>query len=279
MAKKGKDNIGIWDEIDGFFYDKLVYANGKTEAVKVRSLVGMLALIAVLNIPKNTLDELPGFHHSFKWFRKNRMDKLKFPVIQELAEDEDILLSLVPKDRLDLLMKALLDENEFLSDYGIRSLSKIYEKPYVVKLQDKDYSIQYQSAESDSDMFGGNSNWRGPIWFPMNYLLIDSLKELYKFYGETAKYAFPTGSEHFLNLKEIATELSQRLIAIFEPNNEDERPVNQLYANLFKKEHFKNYLLFYEYFDGDNGRGVGASHQTGWTALVANLIKDVADIR
>lgn len=113
----------------------------------------------------------------------------------------------------------------------------------------------------------------------MNYLLIDSLKELYKFYGETAKYAFPTGSEHFLNLKEIATELSQRLIAIFEPNNEDERPVNQLYADLFKKEHFKNYLLFYEYFDGDNGRGVGASHQTGWTALVANLIKDVADIR
>ena len=274
-----EDNIGIWDEIDGFFYDKLVYANGKTEAVKVRSLVGMLALIAVLNIPKNTLDELPGFHHSFKWFRKNRMDKLKFPVIQELAEDEDILLSLVPKDRLDLLMKALLDENEFLSDYGIRSLSKIYEKPYVVKLQDKDYSIQYQSAESDSDMFGGNSNWRGPIWFPMNYLLIDSLKELYKFYGETAKYAFPTGSEHFLNLKEIATELSQRLIAIFEPNNEDERPVNQLHADLFKKEHFKNYLLFYEYFDGDNGRGVGASHQTGWTALVANLIKDVADIR
>ena len=270
-----EDFVGIWDEKDGFFYDKIVYADGNSEAVKVRSLVGMLALIAVLHIPKATLEQLPGFHHSFKWFRKNRMHKLKFPVIQELSHDEDILLSLVPKDRLDLLIKALLDENEFLSDYGIRSLSKIYEKPYVVKLKDRDYQITYTPAESDSDMFGGNSNWRGPIWFPMNFLLIDSLKELHKFYDESAQYAFPTGSNNMLNFKDIAKELSNRLIGIFEFDENNQRPVNQLHAALYDDIYFKNLIAFYEYFDGDNGRGVGAMHQTGWTALVANLILDL----
>ena len=270
-----EDFVGIWDETDGFFYDKIVYADGKSEAVKVRSLVGMLALIAVLHIPKETMDSLPGFQHSFNWFRKNRMGKLKFPVIQELGEGQDILLSLVPKDRVDLLMKALLDENEFLGSHGIRSLSKIYEKPYIVKLKDRDYSIQYTPAESDSDMFGGNSNWRGPIWFPMNYLLIDSLKELYKFYGNSAQYAFPTGSENALNFKEIAQEISNRLISVFEKNENQQRPVNQLHAELYSHEHFRNLIPFYEYFDGNNGRGVGAMHQTGWTALVANLIHDI----
>lgn len=270
-----EDNVGIWDEIDGFFYDKLVYNNGETQAVKVRSLVGMLALIAVMYIPKSTLQELPGFHHSFKWFKKSRMEKLKFPVIQELAEDEDILLSLVPKDRLDLLMKALLDEKEFLSDFGIRSLSKIYEEPYVVKLKDKDYAIRYTPAESDSEMFGGNSNWRGPIWFPMNYLLIDSLKELHKFYENSATYAFPTGSGNQLNFHQIAEELSHRLISIFEQDENQERPVNKLHTALYKREDFQQLIPFFEYFHGDNGRGVGASHQTGWTALVANLILDL----
>ncbi|MXV37408.1 glucosidase [Flavobacteriaceae bacterium Ap0902] len=267
-----EDLIGIWDKTDGFFYDKLVYPDGREEPVKVRSLVGMLAVIAVLEISKEIFDTLPNFKRSYEWFRVNRKGHLKFPVIQEGGDDEGILLSLVPKDRLDILLKALLDEKEFLSDYGIRSLSKMYEEPYMINLNQGDYSIQYTPAESDSDMFGGNSNWRGPIWFPMNHLLIDSLRELYKFYGDEAKYAFPTGSNNYLNLNDISDELSKRLIAIFDKDENNERPVNRLYSDLFKQEYFDDLITFYEYFHGDNGRGVGASHQTGWTALVANLI-------
>lgn len=270
-----EDFVGIWDEMDGFFYDKLKFPDGKSETVKVRSIVGMLALIAVLYIPKDTFDKLPQFRRSYNWFKENRMQKLKFPIIQQHPEEDGILLSLVPKDRIDILMKSLLDEDEFLSNYGIRSLSKIYKDPYEVKLEGGDYHIQYQPAESDSNMFGGNSNWRGPIWMPINHLLIDSLRELHKFYGDSVKYPLPSDSGDLLNFNEICNNLSRRLISIFEKNTHGNRPVNNLYSGNFKREHFSHLITFYEYFHGDNGRGVGASHQTGWTALVANLIQDL----
>ncbi|MGI9525567.1 MAG: MGH1-like glycoside hydrolase domain-containing protein [Weeksellaceae bacterium] len=270
-----EDIIGIWDETDGFFYDKLVYPDGHEEPVKIRSLVGMLSMIAVLKIPKEFLEKLPNIDKSYEWFRNHRLDKLKFPVIQHSKNSKSILLSLVPKDRLDILLEALFDEEEFLSDFGIRSLSKKYEDPYVINLKRSEYSIQYTPAESDSSMFGGNSNWRGPIWFPMNYLLIDSLRELCKFYKDDAKYAFPTGSDNFLTLDEISDELGKRLISIFDKDREGHRPVNLLYQKLYNQPHFEDLIPFYEYFHGDNGRGAGAMHQTGWTALVANLIIDL----
>ena len=269
-----EDYFGIWDAKDGFFYDKLVFPDGRQELVKVRSIVGMLALIAVLHIPKETFDQLPTFKKSFDWFKTHRMDKLKFPIVQSLPDNDDVLLSLVPNDRIDTLMHALLDEKEFLSPFGIRSLSKIYEDPYVIHLDGKDYSIQYIPAESDSGMFGGNSNWRGPIWFPINYIMIDSLRELHKFFKDST-YAFPTGSENQLNLAEIAQAISQRLISIFLANENAERPVHTLHSDIYKSEKFKDLILFYEYFNPENGRGVGASHQTGWTALVANLIAEL----
>ncbi|MFJ1440430.1 MGH1-like glycoside hydrolase domain-containing protein [Capnocytophaga canimorsus] len=270
-----EENKGIWDENDGFFYDKIIFHDGNSKLVKVRSVVGMLALIAVLYIDKETLDRLPRFKNSFSWFKKHRMNKLKHPIIQTQASDDGILLSLVPKNRIAKLIRTLINEKEFLSDYGIRSLSKVYENPFSVPLEGNNYQIAYDPAESTSHLFGGNSNWRGPIWFPINYILIDALRELSHFYDDT-KFEFPTGnSQNQLNFKEISNEISKRLIRIFEKDKQENRPVNLLYQDLYQREAFKHLILFYEYFHGDNGRGVGASHQTGWTALVANLIEEL----
>lgn len=270
-----EDNIGIWDEEDGFFYDKLTFPDGRSQTVKVRSIVGMLSLIAVLHIPEKTLNALPRFRRSFEWFKQHRMHKLKYSVVQETPEQKGILLSLVPRNRIDSLIHALLDEEEFLSPFGVRSLSKRYTQPYLINLEGNDYKIQYTPAESDSPMFGGNSNWRGPIWFPINYIIIDSLRELHKFYGDSVCYDFPTGSQRSMNFKEISQQLSRRLIHIFSPDASGNRPVNKLHQEIYRQEDFKHLILFYEYFHADNGRGVGASHQTGWTALVANLIQEL----
>ncbi|MFK8269096.1 MGH1-like glycoside hydrolase domain-containing protein [Capnocytophaga cynodegmi] len=267
-----QENKGIWDENEGFFYDKIIFEDGGSKLIKVRSVVGMLALMAVLHIDGETLNKLPRLKRSFSWFDKYRMSKLRHPIIQTSEKDEGILLSLVPKNRIRRLMRALIDEKEFLSEYGIRSLSKIYETPFSVPLEGNNYQIAYDPAESTSNLFGGNSNWRGPIWFPINYILIDALRELHKFFEDT-RFEFPTGNEdNQLSLDQIADELSKRLVNIFRENPEGNRPVNRLHCELYQRPEFKNLILFYEYFHGDNGRGVGASHQTGWTALVANLI-------
>ncbi|MDO5608074.1 MAG: glucosidase [Capnocytophaga sp.] len=270
-----EENKGIWDEHDGFFYDKITFDDGNSKLVKVRSVVGMLSLIAVLHIDEETLDRLPRFRNSFSWFEKHRMSKIKHPIIQKSDDGKGILLSLVPKNRIDKLMKTLVDEKEFLSDYGIRSLSKIYQEPYTVPLEGNDYQITYDPAESTSNMFGGNSNWRGPIWFPINYILIDSLRELNKFFTNT-RYEFPRGNaENHLDFGGIADQISLRLIRIFQKDGSSNRPVNLLHSELYRKEDFHELIPFFEYFHGDNGRGIGASHQTGWTALVANLIEDI----
>ena len=275
LNKRSEEYTGIWDEHDGFFYDKLVYSNNSYQPIKVRSIVGLLSLAAVLTVKKETLERLPNFAYSVKWFQKHRIKRLKYPILQDFEAGNDLLLSLVPKNRMEILMKALLDEKEFLGDYGIRSLSKIHEDPYTIKIKNQGYSIQYEPAESSTGMFGGNSNWRGPIWMPINYLFIMSLKEYYNYFGPGEKCEFPTGSGNSMDLKEISEALSKRLIAIFDEDKTGDRPVNAMHKEIYKDAHFKDLILFYEYFDGNNGRGVGSSHQTGWSALVANLLDDL----
>ncbi|MCJ7467082.1 MAG: glucosidase [Maribacter sp.] len=275
LNKISMEYEGTWDEREGFFYDKLILPDGRYAPIKVRSIAGMLSLVAVLTIKKATLDKLPKFEKSVHWFKKHRMETLKYPVIQEFAEGDDLLLSLVPKDRMQVLMKVLLDEKEFLSPYGIRSLSKVHEKPYTIKIDGTEYSINYEPGESTTSLFGGNSNWRGPVWFPMNYLFIHAIKEYHRYCGDDLKFEYPTGSKNELGLHQISIELSKRLIKIFEKDADGDRTVNALYKAKYQDEYFKDLILFYEYFHGDNGRGVGAAHQTGWTALVTNLIEEI----
>lgn len=266
---------GVWDDDEGFFYDKLVFSDGGYIPIKIRSIVGLMSLAAVLAIKKETLDRLPKFTKSMQWFREFRSETLKYPVMQDF-DGENLLLSLVPKDRLPVLMKSLLDENEFLSDYGIRSLSKIHEKPYTINIKGTEYCINYEPAESSTALFGGNSNWRGPIWMPINYLFIQSLREYYYHNGDEMKFEYPSRSGVWMDLKQISYEVSKRLITIFQKDEQENRPVHALYDKKYKDEFFKDLILFYEYFHGDTGRGVGASHQTGWTALIANLIDETS---
>ncbi len=266
---------GAWDEQDGFFYDKLILPNGESFPIKVRSISGLLSLIAVLNIKKECLEKLPRFRRSMEWLRKHRIDSVKYQVMEEYAPGRDVLLSLVPKKRLAVLMGSVLNEAEFLSAFGIRSLSKIHEAAYDIDIMGTTYSINYEPGESTTGLFGGNSNWRGPIWMPMNYLFLHSLREYHSYFGKSFQFSFPTGSGNMLSLKEISDQLCMRLIRIFETDAEGNRPAHQHNRDAYKDEYFKDLILFYEYFHGEDGRGLGASHQTGWTALVANMIQEI----
>ena len=263
--------FGMWDEEDGFFYDLLLLPGERFVPLKTHSLVGLMPIYAVSLIHKETLNDIPDFMKRLKWFRKNRSDKEKYLVVEDFEEGQDILFSLIPKERLVRLLEHMLDESEFLAPGGIRSLSKRHEEKYSITIDGEDYSIDYQPGESNTSMFGGNSNWRGPIWFPTNYLLIESLREYYKYYGDELKLEFPSRSGKMLNLEEIADQISNRLISMFTLDQNENRPVNEGEA-IYKTPHFKDLVLFYEYFHGDNSRGVGASHQTGWTGIVAKLI-------
>ena len=276
LNKMDSDKVNTWDHEEGFFYDRLVMEDGRSTTIKVRSIVGMLSIAAVLNLKSSTLNKFPKFKASVLWFKKYRMENLKYVVIQEYSDGEDLLLSLVPKDRMRPLLKSLLDEKEFLSPYGIRSLSKIHETPYQIKIDGVDYSINYEPAESTVSLFGGNSNWRGPVWMPMNYLFIKALQEYYEYSNGNMTVEYPTGTDNQLNLMEVSIELSKRLIKLFDLDEHGNRPINKLYEKYYQNPHFKDLVLFYEYFHGENGRGLGASHQTGWTALVANLIEEVS---
>ena len=272
----GQDYAGSWDEEDGFFYDRLILPSGESVPIKIRSISGLLSMTAVLNIKKSWLDKLPRFRRSMEWFRKHRIENAKYQVMEEYSEDKDVLLSLVPKQRLQVMMNSVLSEQEFLSNYGIRSLSKIHEKPYTIAIEGVDYCINYEPAESNTGIFGGNSNWRGPIWMPMNYLFINSILEYHDYFGDKVKFAYPTGSTNMLSLKEISDQICKRLVQIFKKDEAGNRPVHGLHEKKYTEAHFKDLVLFYEYFHADNGRGVGASHQTGWTALVANLIDQMS---
>jgi len=274
LNKMTSENEGIWDEQDGFFYDKLVFKDGSMQPIKVRSIESILSLMAVLTIEDETFKKLPDFKRSFEWFKENRLDLLQFPVIQQDDKKKSVMLSLVPPDRLSRLIGVLLNREQLLSEFGIRSLSKEYLKPYEININGKKYGINYEPAESTTGLFGGNSNWRGPVWFPLNYILSRSLLEYYKYFGDNYKVEFPTGSDNLCDFKQVAKHINDSLLGIFKAGEDGVRPVNLLYKNLFADDFYKNLILFHEYFDGDNGRGVGASHQTGWTALVANMIHD-----
>lgn len=265
--------VGMWDSIDEFFYDIIHLPNNDHLPLKLRSMVGLIPLFAVEIIDLSTLNEVPDFNRRMKWFLTHRKDLSKNIACFDMKKIQ--VLSLVNFDQLKAMLRRLFDETEFLSQYGIRSLSKVHKKePYVFFLEDHEHKVQFESGESTSGMFGGNSNWRGPIWFPVNYLLYESLLKFDAIWGENFMIEFPTKSGVKVSLKETAFRLSKRLIQIFRKNENEKRPVFDG-INKFQLDHYwRNYILFHEYFDGDNGKGLGASHQTGWTGLVAKLIYD-----
>jgi hypothetical protein len=275
LNRIGENWTGSWDDNDGFFYDVLAMPDGKYVPLKVRSLVGITTLFAVLILKKDLLEKLPDFHKRLKWFQQYRQDNGQYLVIEELNDHDDILLSLVPRERLEKLLKALLDENEFLSPGGIRSLSKLHETPYSVNINGQEFGLDYQPAEGNTSLFGGNSNWRGPVWMPMNYLVILALEQYCDYYKGECKVDFPSGSGNQLTLTEVARELGKRLLSIFRQDGDGKRPVHNDHSIYQTDDHFSDLVLFYEYFHGDTARGVGATHQTGWTGVVAELINRV----
>jgi hypothetical protein len=274
MSNLGHDNEGLWDETDGFFYDQLRLPDNSTEKLRVRSIVGLAPLFAAEVLDDSDITGNPIFSNRLKWFAENRPDLAS--LVSRWSETKGTgkhLVSLLRGYRMKSLLRYMLDENEFLSPYGIRSVSKYHlNNPYHVGIDGMEFSIKYTPAESDSGLFGGNSNWRGPVWMPINFLLIESLHKFYLYYGDEFKIECPTGSGNFMTLQQVANELYNRVSNLFLRDAQGRRAVFGNYDKLQTDPNFKDYVLFYEYFDGDNGRGVGASHQTGWTGLIANCL-------
>ena len=267
--------IGLWDEGDGFYYDRLLQDGGQSITMRLRSLVGLVPLFAVDTLESATLDRHPGFQKRMNWFIENRPDLTSgIASMTETGVGRRRLLSLVTPDRLERILKRVFDESEFLSPYGVRSLSRYYrDHPYVLSLEQNTFRVSYEPAESRTDMFGGNSNWRGPVWFPMNFLIVESLQRFDYYYGDSFTIEFPGGSGQRVRLGDVARHLSQRLNSLFLPDKDGQIPVNGD-VKLFQTDaNFRPFLHFYEYFNGDNGKGLGASHQTGWTGLVAKLLQ------
>ena len=268
-AMNGLGN-GLWDEDDGFYYDQLHQGDNATP-LKIRSMVGLLPMVAVGVLNLDLIDRLPGFKKRMVWFLENRKSlSSQITYLEKLGDQPKLLLAIPSKPRLQALLKYMLDETEFLSDHGVRSMSKFHESnPYEVEINHRKFSVRYKAGESDSGLFGGNSNWRGPVWFPVNWLLIEALDQYHDFYGDSFKVECPVGSGQMLNLKEVADEIARRLTKLFVLEN-GKRPVNEGRDFLNDDPNWNEYVLFHEYFEGDTGRGLGASHQTGWTALVIN---------
>jgi hypothetical protein len=275
MADIGGEGIELWNEEDGFFYDALHLPGEPTRPLRIRSLVGLVPLFAVQVLEPENLAGLPRFERRMKWFIRNRPDLRHHIARQKMVGGKSRrLLSLVSGERLQRILRYLLDENEFLSPYGIRALSRYHrDHPYVLVVNGQDHRVDYEPAESSTDLFGGNSNWRGPVWFPMNFLVVESLQRFDHFYRGELKVEMPTGSGRFATLWDTATEISRRLTRIFLRDAGGRRPVHGGAAKFQTDPHWRDLLLFYEYFHGDNGAGVGASHQTGWTGLVAKLLQ------
>jgi hypothetical protein len=275
MNNIGDHGIGLWDEEDQFFYDVLRFPNGQMMPLKVRSMVGLIPLYAVEILEPELLDQLPDFKRRLEWFLEYRPDLAALVSHwNEPGRGNRRLLSLLRGHRMKRLLKRMLDEAEFLSDLGVRSMSRAHlEHPYVFDCMDNPLSVRYQPAESESGIFGGNSNWRGPVWFPVNFLLITSLRRFAEYYGPEFRIEYPTGSGTLVSIDEVADALAERLTRLFRRDEAGRRPVFGEQAKFQTDPHFRDYLLFHEYFHGDNGRGVGASHQTGWTGLVARLLQ------
>jgi hypothetical protein len=275
MSRMGMDRDELWDEGDGFFYDVLELPNGESERLKVRSIVGLIPLFAVTTIEPELLNRLPAFKERLEWFIQHRPH-----LVQGIAcmETPGIgarrLLAIASQTKLRRILQKMLDETEFLSPYGIRALSKIHdEHPYIFDVNGAQFRVNYEPAESSSGLFGGNSNWRGPVWFPVNFLLIESLQKFHHYLGDEFKVECPTGSGQMMTLWDVASELSQRLIQIFSKDAMGQRPLYGGSNHFQHDSHWQDLILFYEYFHGDNGAGIGASHQTGWTGLIAKLIQ------
>jgi Glycosyl hydrolase family 63 C-terminal domain len=264
----------LWDKADGFFYDALRFEDGHSAPLKVRSVVGLIPLFTVGILEAQTLKKLPNFKRRSEWFAKNRPNLTAgIAQMQDPGMNDRKLLAMIDADKLRQILHKLLDESEFLSPYGIRALSKFHaEHPYIFEVNGDEYRVDYEPAESSTDLMGGNSNWRGPIWFPINYLIIESLREFHQYFGDSFKVECPTGSGNEMTLAEVAINLSERLVHIFLKDSGDRRPVYGSAERFQKNPHWRDKILFYEYFHGDSGAGLGASHQTGWTGLVARLI-------
>lgn len=272
----GESDIHLWDDQDEFYYDVLQFPHGERKRLNLRSMVGLVPLFAIEILESKTLKALPGFKRRMEWFIKNRPDlRHNIACIETEGVGARRLLSIVHPDRLKKILQKVLDETEFLSDYGIRSLSRFHQdNPYVFEGEGHWYQVAYEPGESRSGMFGGNSNWRGPIWFPMNFLIIESLQKFHHYLGDDFKVECPTGSGQEMTLKEVTNELSRRLVKIFQQNSDKQRPVYRDIEEFQANPHWQNWILFHEYFHGDTGAGLGANHQTGWTGLVAKLIQN-----
>jgi hypothetical protein len=271
----GHEGSSLWNEEDGFFYDVLHLPSGEHAPLKVRSLVGLVPLFAVETLEPSVVDRLGGFKRRMNWFIENRRDlTANVACMRTTGMKERRLLSMVSRDQLRGILRYVLDENEFLSPYGIRAVSRYHAaNPYIFSVNGNVHRVDYEPGESSTGLFGGNSNWRGPIWFPMNYLLIESLQKFHHYFGDEFKVECPTGSGQMMTLWEVAAEISRRLTHIFLPGPDGRRPVHGSDERYHSDPHWRDLALFYEYFHGDTGAGVGASHQTGWTAVVAKLMQ------
>jgi len=270
-----EDSLQLWDEADQFYYDHIILPDGVSLPVKIQSLVGLLPLLVVEVLEPELLKQLPDFTSRMEWYLKHR------PELAGLISNWNVcgvgdrkLLSLLRGHRMKALLSRMLDETQFLSPQGVRSLSKRHEKfPFHFTTAGETYEVSYWPAESQNGMFGGNSNWRGPIWLPLNFLFIESLQKFHHYYGDDFKVECPAGSGKFLTLKEVAEELTCRLASLFLPGPDGRRPALKTHPKMAGDPHFKDYLMFFEYFNGENGSGLGASHQTGWTGLIAKLLR------
>ncbi len=275
MNDRGSAGVDMWNAEDGFFYDVLHCPDGSHFPITIRSMVGLIPLFAVETLEPEMLDRLPSFRRRLEWFIDNRPDLISsVACMRTPGSGERRLLSIVDRDQLRQILQRMLDETEFLSDYGVRALSQKHrDEPYRLDVGGASYRVDYEPGESSTGLFGGNSNWRGPIWFPVNYLIIESLQKFHYYLGDEYRVECPTGSGVMMNLWEVAAELSRRLSRIFLRNQEGERPVFGGDALFNSDPHWRDLVLFHEYFHGDTGVGLGASHQTGWTALVAKLLQ------
>jgi hypothetical protein len=296
---------GLWNDADGFYYDQL-RSGHDTMPLNIRSIVGVIPLFAAEVLEQSTIDKLPGFKKRMEWFLNQRPDLARQISYCQCAmhaaeesplsgqrQDQDQgtgngqahehdhghaadhrLLAIPSRDRLEKVLRYVLDQSEFLSDYGVRALSRHHERnPFVLQVDGNEHRVEYLPGESNSGIFGGNSNWRGPIWFPVNYLLIEALERYHHFYGNHIQVECPVGSGCTMNLRQVARELSARLAKIFLPDSSGRRACHADDPRYHRDEHWRDLVLFYEYFHGDTGRGVGASHQTGWTALVTEFLR------
>src|SRR5438445_6109595 len=277
-AMNSLGGTGLWDEQDGFFYDKLK-VDGQQIPLRTRSLVGLLPLIAVENLEAAKINKLPGFKKRMEWFLNYRKDLAGLITYCDVCPfTGNRMLAIPTRERLQRALRYMLDENEFFSPYGLRSVSRVHrDHPYVFRVGNDDHRVDYVPGEGTSYLFGGNSNWRGPIWFPINFLIVEALERYHLFYGDSFKVECPTGSGNMMTLQEVSRELARRLGSIFLPDEKGARPCHGDMARYADDPHWRDLVLFYEYFHGETGRGLGASHQTGWTALAVKLLENTVN--